>query len=136
VIEWLSAIGTFLAVIIALFAARIERWWQGTPKLALKAEQVAVLPPDQEPKAVVYLCIENRGTGQAGRAEVFAKAVNREEPSGSCERLSDFVPMSLRWTHSEPDHPEVFVTISPEMQRYCILGALKRRKSRSRECVL
>jgi len=74
------------------------------------------------------LCIENRGRDRADKAELFVRALRREEPSGSYKEIPGFVPMSLRWAHSEPDHPEVFVTISPEMQRSCLLGALKRKK--------
>jgi hypothetical protein len=123
--EWVSAVATLLAVIVALFAARIERLWQMKPRLDLVDEQVTIVPPDAEGKIMVFLCIENRGRAPAERAEVFVRAVSQRQASGSYERVQEFVPMSLRWAHSEPDHPEVFVTILPTIQRYCILGALK-----------
>jgi hypothetical protein len=125
VVDWLAAIGTFLAVIVALFAPRIEQWWHGRPKLTLNVQQVAKLPPDGEGKIITFLPIENNGAYLAEKAEVFIKALRRENEPGSYEDVVAFVPMSLRWAHSEPEQPEIFVTISPKMQRYCILGALK-----------
>lgn len=129
VAEWLAAIGTLLAVVVALFAVRLERWWQGQPQLTLVHGQSVVLPPDSaEGKAVAFLCVENRGWRTAERAEVFAKTVSQRGPDGSCTRVGTFVPMSLRWAHAEPDHPDIFVTISPRIQRWIVLGALKQRR--------
>ncbi len=125
VVDWLAAIGTFLAVIVALFAAKIEQLWRGKPNLALIDEQVVVLPPDNEGKAMIILPIENIGTYLAENAEVFIKAVSRRSTSGSYKRDETIVPMSLRWYHSESNKPDIFTTIAPKLQRYCILGALK-----------
>lgn len=125
-VDWLTAIGTLLAVIVALFAARIERWWRGYPKLNLIIEPNNVLPPDREGKVMIVLPIENTGTYLAEQVEVFVKSIHQKDPlSGSYEQVKRIVPMSLRWNHSESSPANIFVTISSKMQRYCILGALK-----------
>jgi hypothetical protein len=134
--DWLVGIGTFFLAIVALFASKIERWWF-LPKLIILPLTKIVLSPEPQdsegvqgtrpkPRFLVLLCVQNRG-GLAEKAEVFVHSVIRKSAHGKDEPVNSIVPMSLRWSNREDPHPEVFVTISPGMQRYVILGALHHR---------
>jgi hypothetical protein len=129
--DWFVGPGTVLLAIVALFAAKIERRWF-RPKLVLQPFKKIVLSPETKDyvgfKRLVLLCIKNKG-GVAKDAEVFVHSVLRKAVHGKDEPMDNIVPMSLRWSNREDPHPEIFVTISPGMQRYFILGALKCRQS-------
>ncbi|MFO1113572.1 MAG: hypothetical protein U1E35_06875 [Rhodospirillales bacterium] len=117
--DWISAGATFFAVIVALFAQRIVKWWDGKPELEL------VIPDDSQKGDFTFILVNNEGSAVSELTEVFIKSIKRKNDRGKYENIQEFVPMSLRWMHHQPDHPEIFVTILPGMMRYCIVGKLK-----------
>jgi len=141
--QWLSAIGTISAVIIALFKDRITAW-RNRPKLSVRSLRS---PPDLDeipyyypmPGAPVYmppvyksadsyflrLWIQNDGKTRAEKVQVFVENVFRETFPDTFEKMVSFIPMNLRWGFGseKPTHAEVFADgISPGMGAHCILA--------------
>lgn len=136
--QWIAAISTFLAVLIALFKEEIIRIFR-RPNLRVS---VKLGPPDCHKTQVSYvaqgiapisgiadcyylrLWVENKGTIRAEKVQVFAARLWRRLADGSFKQVEEFLPMNLRWTHSGSRiQPEIFADgISPKMGRHCDLG--------------
>lgn len=123
--EWVAAIGTVGAVVVALFHEPLMRWWR-RPKLALS---IASCPPDchkvafNNSRPVYYfrLWVSNSGKTRAEHVQVYISNLERKGENGSFERYTRFPPMNLVWSNS-PGKPEVYAAgIAPEMSRHCDL---------------
>ena len=69
--------------------------------------------------------IQNHGTQRAEQVQVFAARLFRRHADGSFKAMTQFLPMNLRWAHSQqsPKGPEIFAEgISPGMGKHCDLG--------------
>jgi hypothetical protein len=128
--EWLTAIGTvgacLIALLIALFGKRVEQWFY-RPRLVLEA---AVRNPDAQkvgrwspqPRGVrvdmgeawyFRLRIENaRGAAPARNVQVFLRNVERLDGT----TVSRFSPMNLKWTHTGVTTRELLL---PEVPVFC-----------------
>lgn len=128
-----GAIGTFLAVIVALFKEEIVKVWR-RPKLTgiirLKApdchktEMVWGNPSfgqvtDRSNCYYFRIWVENKGWQRAERVQVFAAKLLRNHADGTFREEKAFLPMNLRWSHSH----EIYADgISHSMGRHCDLG--------------
>jgi hypothetical protein len=132
--QYLGALATFLAVLVALFKDEILRWIR-SPKLTVRVKPE---PPDclLVPSAVVYdhtgerwrgriyylrLWIKNVGKGRAEQVQVFVSTLFKENASGAFAPVAEFEPMNLRWSnYRDPNNPEIFARgISRDFGKHC-----------------
>ena len=69
--------------------------------------------------------VENIGNQRAEKVQVFLSKLFRRHADGSFMEDKSFLPMNLRWSHSQllPFGPEIFAEgISPKMGKHCDLG--------------
>ncbi len=123
--EWLTAIGTvgavIVAVVLALWGEEIKRWFVH-PRLSLNKPRVGHPDSDSAEQQTNYgayagkayffrLAIRNRGNTAARDVQVFLESVDRivaEKP----ERVAECTPMNLLWSNrGSPTLP----TLLPEM---------------------
>jgi hypothetical protein len=133
--QWAGATATFFAVLVALFKDEFLRW-RRKPKLRVS---IKLASPDCQKTRLTYmvqkevitsetadcyyfrLWVENEGKTRAERVQVFASKLLRKKADGCFQDVDSFLPMNLRWTHSN----EIFTEgISPEMGRHCDLGRI------------
>ncbi len=128
--DWIrlaAAVGTWAAVVVALFGEFARRW--------LKRPQLGVQVENESPRCVmssvdgphgrlgsVYylrLWIENHGDTPAEQVEVVATALWMRRADGTFQTVTAFHPMNLVWAYLGG----VFTPrISPGMGRHCDLG--------------
>ena len=117
VAQWLSAIRTLNAVMVALFKEGIlSRLYR--PKLTVRARQSppdidhilfrypmpGAVPPGYKPihlSADCYflrLWIQNDGNVRAEKVQVFVSELHRETANGTFVKMESFIPMNLRWS--------------------------------------
>ncbi len=133
---WAGSFATLLAVTVALLKEELMRIWR-RPKLDARIRLSA--PDCQKTKMTLYnqagaitdvsdcfyfrLWIENTGNQRAEKVQVFLSKFLRRHADGSFVEDKAFLPMNLRWTHSQPSAPEIFADgISPKMGKHCELG--------------
>jgi hypothetical protein len=147
--EWLTAIGTvgavILALILALWGEKIGRW-RIRPKLSLEAhvgrpESVSVRRQGAYTLTTGYtgsfdagaayffrLAIRNRGNTEARDVQVFLESVERIV-NGKPERIPECTPMNLVWSNRRN---ATLPTLLPEMPPvYCDLVHVDEPKPRS-----
>ena len=142
--QWVAAIATLLAVIVALFKEDIIRRFR-RPILRISIKPG---PPDCHKTWITYqtqgtaltlvrthryylrLWLKNEGAVRAEKVQVFAEKLWRRAADGSFNDVESFLPMNLRWSHSRtPDSPEIFADgISPRMGKHCDLGHITHPK--------
>jgi hypothetical protein len=136
---WTGSIATLLAVVVALFKEQFVRIWR-RPRLEAR---VRLSAPDchktqmtlfnKSTGAVIgsadcyyfRLWVENTGNQRAEKVQVFLSKLSRRHADGSFVEDKSFLPMNLRWSHSQlsPLGPEIFAEgISPKMGKHCDLG--------------
>ncbi len=138
--EWLAAIGTIAAVVIALFLAvfheRLRRWgWH--PLLDIRFTSS---PPDCHSTIVTdkarnlalpcyYFRIRvcNSGNTSAENVEVFIERIERRRADGTYENWEQFLPLNLLWSHYKAVY---FPKIAPDTEKYCDLGHIFRPEDR------
>jgi len=136
---WTGSIATLLAVIVALFREQLVRIWC-RPKLqaivrlsAPDCHKTQMTLSNQQTGAVIdradcyyfRLWVENTGNKRAEKVQVFVSKLFRCHADGSFVEDKSFLPMNLRWSHSQlqPFVPEIFAEgISPQMGKHCDLG--------------
>jgi hypothetical protein len=131
---WAGASATLLAVIIALFKEELIRIWRKpklNAKLSLSAPDCHKIPvkfKDNQSNSLrldsyyFRLWIENIGNQRAEKVQVFVSKLFQKNASGKFEEVKSFLPMNLRWAHSQMN-PEIFTDgISPKMGKHCDLG--------------
>ena len=126
--QWAGAIGTFAAVLVALFKDEFLRRWQ---KPELRAA-ITLAPPDCHKTRItrlpdgfsaecyyLRLWVENIGKTRAEIIQVFVAKLLRKTTGGSFREVEEFLPMNLKWAHGG----EIFAPgISPTMGKHCDLG--------------
>lgn len=136
---WTGSIATLLAIVVALFKEQLVRIWR-RPKLEAR---VRLSAPDchktemtlinKETGALIEradcyyfrLWVENTGNQRAEKVQVFLSKLFRRHADGSFVEDKSFLPMNLRWSHSQlsPLGREIFAEgISPKMGKHCDLG--------------
>jgi hypothetical protein len=135
--QWVGAIATSSAVVVALFKDEIIRRIR-KPVLVLR---VLSGPPDcvKTPMTIyakgnpcwqgdayfLRVWIENSGKARAEKVQVFVKDVLRQAADGTFKPLDGFLPMNLRWSHTDFAEPEVYADgISPGMGKHCDFAAV------------
>jgi hypothetical protein len=126
--EWLTAIGTVLVAVIAVF----QEWFKRLivrPKLKLIAR---VARPDAEkfvwedrPHCAAYyfrLAVTNAGNTEARDVQLYMASVERRRQDGRYEIVERFSPMNLRWTHI--DSPTLPVLLPNMPPRNCDLAVV------------
>ena len=147
---WTGSIATFLAVIVALFKEDIVRLWrkpvlQARIKLsAPDCHKTIMTATNLETRAIIEadcyyfrLWIENTGNQRAEKVQVFMSKVSRRKANGSFVEDKSFLPMNLRWSHSQSPNlgPEIFAEgISPQMGKHCDLAHILDPKRRQIFC--
>jgi hypothetical protein len=135
--QWVAAVATSLAVIIALFKEAITRRFR-RPDLILRikpADPDCIKTPVHVTSAgnvrwsgqayFLRVWVENRGKQRAEKVQVFLASVRRRLAGGSFEPVKDFAPMNLRWSHTDFVEPEIYADgISPGMGKHCDLGCI------------
>jgi len=136
---WTGSIAALFAVIVALFKEEIVRIWR-RPELQARIRLTA--PDCHKTVMTLYdkntgrvldssdcyylrLWIENIGNQRAEKVQVFVAKLFRRHANGTFVEDKSFLPMNLRWSHSQPSPlgPDIFADgISPEMGRHCDLG--------------
>jgi hypothetical protein len=133
--EWLTAIGTLVLAIgtlvlavVAIFQDTIRGWFYH-PNLEAS---IQTRPPDcnavpfARPDGAIIadslylrLWVKNTGKATARNAEVYANELLRERADKTWERVGQFPPMNLQWTHI---HAIYFPVIVSGSGKHCDLG--------------
>ncbi len=127
-IDWnaLGAIGTLLAVVVALFQEPFRRW-RNAPKLDIRWRHrdsdicrsvVANLP---RIATNVRILVHNGGRKAAQHVDLLVTDLYRRQTDGSYELVDGFIPTPLQWTHSDQGYCEHL----PPGQRLCDLGVFE-----------
>jgi hypothetical protein len=139
IVTWIGPAVTFLAVVVALLRDEIRSIWKRPnlcPAIKLSApdcHKTWITYTDKMTGAVtaqgdcyyLRLWVENRGRLRAEKVQVFLSKVKKQLADGSFRPVKAFLPMNLRWAHSQPGNasPEIFADgISPGMGKHCDLG--------------
>lgn len=123
-----GAIATFAAVVVALLKEEIVGLWR-KPKLTTS---VSLSAPDCTKTSLgvdtysidcyyFRLRVKNEGNRRAEKVQVYANKLFKKHDDIYHE-VETFLPMNLRWSHSQPGPPEIFADISPSMGRHCDFG--------------
>ncbi len=118
---WIGSIATILAVIVALFKEELIKIWR-RPELEARIKLAApdchktkMTPSDintgrivERPDCYYFrLWIKNSGHQRAEKVQVFVSKLFRRHADGSFVEEDSFLPMNLRWSHSQsPIEPE------------------------------
>lgn len=133
--DWIravAAVGTWAAVVVALFGEFIRRWLK-RPRLRVVVENEAPRclmstlgnpqtgPSPGSPRLAYYLrlWVENEGKSPAEEVEVVANRLFQKRADDTFEEVRSFHPMNLMWAYiGKPFAPR----IAPGMGRHCDLG--------------
>jgi hypothetical protein len=141
--DWLSAIGTLLAVAAALFIAIFQDWLRSifsrprlevsislNPPYCQKIVKYFTSPPlasgnqlyGKQYQADCYyfrLLIKNNGNVRAEHVEVYAAELTKQVANRSFQLVETFTPMNLVWSNLGKAY---LPAISPKMEKLCDLG--------------
>ena len=129
--QWVGVVATTVAIIVALFKESLIRQFRH-PALIIKIEAkepYMVKTPLRHnewrgSRYFIRLSIENLGKVRADKVEVFLSEVLIQQ-NASYKRISNFMPMNLRWSYSTHERPDIYADgISPKMGRFCDLAAI------------
>ena len=131
-VNWISAIATLLAVAVALFNETFWRWIRKPTLTCSVTKEKTIINVGQPGKLLwagdcyyLRLWIHNCGRSRAEKVQVLLSEVTRENDHGVFRPVKDFLPMNLRWTHSDFFRPEIFADgISPNMGKFCDLASI------------
>lgn len=124
---WLTALGTLVLAVVAVFQDTIRSWFY-RPKFRVS---VKTEPPDCEAvpftqngtfvadSIYLRLWVENCGNATARNVEVYAKVLRRQRIDGKWEKVDLFPPMNLKWADIGVIY---FPSIAPEMGKHCDIG--------------
>lgn len=138
---WAAVGATLLAVFVALFKEQLQSlFWKPKFKVDLESR----LPFCVKTRSIVFgtemdgskkilwsgaiyyvrLWVQNVGNRRAESVEVFVSKVERRNRNNTSEMVDGFVPSNLRWANTDPERPEIFYGMNPDMGRFCDLGAI------------
>lgn len=133
--QWLTAIGTMVLAIVALFQDFIRTWLK-TPQLTLQTGSFYPFsrkllfknkenPSETADGYALRVEIKNnkpkcRLNARAEKVEVFALRLLKRDKDGSFKPVHEFEPRNLIWSHSFLP----LADISPSMQRFCFIGRM------------
>jgi hypothetical protein len=71
------------------------------------------------------LWVENSGNQRAEKVQVFLSKALREQANRTFQAVPGFLPMNLRWSHTDFQKPEIYADgISPDMGKHCDLACI------------
>jgi hypothetical protein len=125
-----AALGTFLAVFVALAGDHIKSHWFG-PRLKLDLNSVEgdLYPTKEGPGLFFHIRVTNTGRTAATLTKVLVKKLERRTGGEPYRPEPLHVPVQLHWAYSlsRPLEPGLRVpTIGAGQEAYCDLGALFR----------
>jgi len=132
--SWWAAIGTLLAVSIALFIAVFGEWLKSLikkPKLTISLE---LKPPDchkielTDPSTGKRICdsyylrmkVNNEGSAPASDVEIKALKLKKKNNQGKFITDKNFLPLNLVWSHTQGRGIYTPI-IHPKLFRHCDL---------------
>lgn len=129
VAQWVGAVGTISAVLVALFKEDLLRWRRRPELVAvLKAERpYCVKTPEHHgtppnvwngSRYFIRLMVTNMGNVRADKVEVFLSSAVVEETN---QPVPNFIPMNLKWSYIGSIYAD---GISPDMSRLCDFAAI------------
>lgn len=132
----LTAIGTMLAVIVALFQkqliallfhpnlkARIDLSAPDCVKTKINHYDENGRLKSQENSYYFRLWVENNGSVRAENVQVFFSKLLKKYMDGKFIEEKQFLPMNFRWSNSPIGQVEIFTDgISPKMGKHCDIG--------------
>ena len=132
-----GAVATVAAVVVALLKEEIVGLWR-KPKLTTS---ISLSAPDCTKTSLgvdtyqlraqrifsidcyyFRLRVKNEGNRRAEKVQVYANKLFKKHADDIYHEVETFLPMNLRWSHSQPGPPEIFADISPSMGRHCDFG--------------
>ncbi|MCJ7720246.1 MAG: hypothetical protein MUO36_02140 [Candidatus Hadarchaeum sp.] len=129
--EWLTAIGTNIAVVaalaIAIFHEHLRRlFWHPTLEIRLDNQppDCNLIPTNLQTGTQVdcyyfRIRIHNEGRASAETVEVFIEEIHRRRADGTFGRWQNFLPLNLVWAHYQQPY---FPKIPPKVYKHCDLG--------------
>jgi hypothetical protein len=133
IIKALGTVATVAAVVVALLKKELRFWDRPVLKI-----RITPRPPDCQRSAVFHkqgcieafflrLWVENTGRRRADQVQVFLARVLKNQGGDSFTEVRNFLPMNLKWAHTE----KVFAEgISPKMGMHVTLGHLENPSQR------
>jgi hypothetical protein len=117
--NWLVAIGTFCAVIVALFNNFIWEKFR-RPKLKVRIlneypDCVLTKKQSGEYSYFARVCVENYGYSAARKVEVYINSMQKKDESGLFVEEEKFEPINLRWSSIGGMYLD---RLSPDMKRH------------------
>jgi hypothetical protein len=131
--QWFAAVGTILAVIVALFKDWIRATWN-RPLLNAVCEnrspwtiktRVHVLSSSQQilwegDCYWVRIEVKNSGKSRAEKVQVYASRLEKLSLDDKFEEIESFIPLNMKWSNSPPNAPVITLDgISPTMSAFC-----------------
>ena len=135
---WLTAIGTILTVIAAVFQDKIRSHLKKpvfdisisntrpySHKMSTETTDFVVTSQAESKEVHAVSCyyirilVKNTGNDRGDLVEIFVEFIEKRTPGGSYARLDKFFPMNLLWSNIR----QPYVTaISPGMAKFCDFG--------------
>jgi len=132
--QWFAAVGTLLAVLVALFKDPFLAW-RRKPRLDAKCTKdspwtvrTIINVYDRNTKAVLWsgdcyyvrLEVENSGKTRAEKVQVYAAKLAKLAADGKFEDIKEFIPLNMKWANSPPSGASAVLDgISPRMGAFC-----------------
>lgn len=130
--DWLTAIGTIMAVLaalgIAIFHEHLRRlFWHPTLDIHFENQPpdcnlMPITNPQTGAQATCHyfrIRVHNIGKSSAETVEVFIEQIQRRRADGTFERWQNFLPLNLVWSHYVQPY---FAKIPPQVYKHCDLG--------------
>ena len=128
-IETLAVIGTFLAVLVALFGPFLVEKWKRKYGEARLGIEFAHKPPDCHrtifngndgwPVYYFRFRVSNTGKTQSEETEAILESIHKLNVSGRYELETNFTPVNLKWSARD-----LHRTIQPGRSVFCDLGRI------------
>jgi hypothetical protein len=137
--QWFGALGTLLAVLVALFKDPFLAW-RRKPQLDAKCTKdspwtvrTEIIVYDKNAGNILwtggcyYVRIEvgNSGQTRAEKVQVYASKLAKLAADGKFEDIQAFIPLNMRWANSPPTAASAVLDgISPKMGAFCDIVSL------------
>jgi hypothetical protein len=139
--RWAAVVATLLAVFVALFKEQLQSlFWRPKFKVdvgtripfCVKTGSIVFGTAMDGSKKILWsgsiyyirLWVQNVGNRRAESVEVFVTRIERLNRDHTLVPAEGFVPSNLRWANTDPEKPEIFYGMNPDMGRFCDLGAI------------
>lgn len=134
--QWVSGVGTVLAVIVALSREWWVKWFH-KPSLTATCHRESPWTtkvrffvnnssgPWAGESYFIRAQVENTGNVSAENVQVYVSKLAKFGPGGKAEEIQTFLPMNLRWAHSPQGSRGAFLDrLSPGMAAFCDVVAI------------